>query len=84
MEHLVVRKMAPGSSQTFQAGELDDILRFGTAKMFAEADSADGAEQERIVWDDAAVDSLLDRTQAGDSGPGYMRQLSDRYETIER
>ena len=55
-----MRKMSHGSS--FGAGELDDILRFGTARLFAE----DGAsrEGERIAWDDAAVDRLLDRSTA--------------------
>eukprot|EP00966_Prymnesium_polylepis_P053789 1243146-Prymnesium_polylepis.1 len=68
MEHLVVRKMGAGSgAAAFQAGELDDILRFGTAKLFQDEDD-EGAD--RIVWDDAAVERLLDRRQAGDDDGG--------------
>ena len=59
MEHLVVRKMTPGAN-SFQAGELDDILRFGTAELFSE-EAKEGVD--RIVWDEGAVNRLLDRSQ---------------------
>ena len=45
MEHLVVRKMGSGTSgaAAFQAGELDDILKFGSSQLFV-----DDSEQESI------------------------------------
>ncbi len=44
--------------------ELDDILRFGTEDLFK--DDAD-SEENRIHYDDAAVDGLLDREQKVES-----------------
>ncbi|KAL1496220.1 hypothetical protein AB1Y20_016183 [Prymnesium parvum] len=65
MEHLVVRKMGTSGAAAFQAGELDDIIRFGTAKLFKDDDEA---SDDRIVWDDAAVERLLDRRDDAQKG----------------
>ena len=41
--------------------ELDDVLRWGTEALFKD-DENEGAEGEQeIVWDDGAVEALLDR-----------------------
>lgn len=51
-----------GSSMSKQ--ELDDILKFGTEELFK--DEGEGNDDEnRIVYDDAAVAQLLDRSQQG-------------------
>ena len=48
------------SANTMSKKELDDILRFGTEDLFK--DDADN-EENRIHYDDDAVDALLDRNQ---------------------
>lgn len=59
LTHLVVR---PGMGQNKTTGmsksEMDDILKFGTEQLFKEEN-----EEDLIVYDDAAIDGLLDRTQ---------------------
>lgn len=66
LTHLVVRpgmgggKQGPGASMSKQ--ELDDILKFGTEELFKEEE---GKEAEMIVYDDKAIDELLDRTKEG-------------------
>lgn len=48
--------------------ELDDVLRWGTEELFKDGEGGEGGEKERrgneqeIVWDDEAVDALLDRS----------------------
>ena len=58
LTHLVV---APGKKDgemaTLTKEEIDDILRFGTTDLFADKGKPD------IVYDDDAVDALLDRSQ---------------------
>jgi chromodomain-helicase-DNA-binding protein 4 len=75
LEHLVVRKMGSGGGGGAGGGgggaepgkaavrqeELDDILRYGTQDLFAE-ESAEAAAR-RIVYDDKALEELLDREQ---------------------
>lgn len=63
LTHLVVR---PGLGGAGKAGvmskqELDDILKFGTEDLFK--DENEKEEEDRIVYDDSAVDKLLDRSQ---------------------
>ena len=48
--------------------EIDDILKFGTEELFkdeVEGAGQDGESVDDIVYDDAAVDGLLDRSQGG-------------------
>ncbi|OVA08625.1 SNF2-related [Macleaya cordata] len=62
LEHLVVGKL---KAQNINQEELDDIIRYGSKELFAdESDEAGKARQ--IHYDDAAIDRLLDREQAGD------------------
>ncbi|KAI3902301.1 hypothetical protein MKW92_048806 [Papaver armeniacum] len=61
LEHLVVGKL---KAQNINQEELDDIIRYGSKELFAdESDEAGKARQ--IHYDDAAIDRLLDRDQAG-------------------
>jgi len=65
LTHLVVRPgMGSKNSGAMSKKELDDILKFGTEELFKEDENKDGTE-DRIVYDDAAIKKLLDRTQAG-------------------
>ncbi|KAF1751258.1 hypothetical protein GCK72_017812 [Caenorhabditis remanei] len=72
LNHLVVRAGLGGKEgKSMSKSELDDVLRWGTEELFKEdecvADTAEGEGAEKkstaqeIVWDDAAVDFLLDR-----------------------
>merc|ERR1712012_141565 len=46
--------------------EIDDILKFGTEELFKEEEvNEDGESANDIVYDDAAVNALLDRSQEG-------------------
>ncbi|KAI3873706.1 hypothetical protein MKX03_029436 [Papaver bracteatum] len=61
LEHLVVGKL---KAQNINQEELGDIIRYGSKELFAdESDEAGKAHQ--IHYDDAAIDRLLDRDQAG-------------------
>lgn len=44
--------------------ELDDILKFGTEELFKDEEEDEGSEC-RIVYDDQAIEKLLDRSQEG-------------------
>merc|ERR1712156_278409 len=68
LTHLVVQPGMFGQGKAnLSKKEIDDILKFGTEELFK-----DGAENEEegesandIVYDDAAVNQLLDRSQEG-------------------
>lgn len=66
LTHLVVRPGLGSKSTSMSKQELDDILKFGTEELFKEVENEgeDGAEN-RIVYDDKAINQLLDRTQQG-------------------
>ncbi|CAI2355389.1 unnamed protein product [Caenorhabditis sp. 36 PRJEB53466] len=87
LNHLVVRAGLGGKEgKSMSKSELDDVLRWGTEELFKEeealtADAADGGEtsekkkasEQEIVWDDAAIDFLLDRNKdepSADAGEG--------------
>ena len=53
-----------GQSASMSKKELDDILRFGTEDLFKDDDS----EENKIHYNDAAIDMLLDRDQVGEDG----------------
>lgn len=67
LDHLVVSKMNAKGETVFKAGELDDILRFGSQELFADEetpeDNKENPKMGTIFYDDVAVDSLLDRSQ---------------------
>uniref|UniRef100_A0A8R1HU68 Uncharacterized protein n=1 Tax=Caenorhabditis japonica TaxID=281687 RepID=A0A8R1HU68_CAEJA len=77
LTHLVVRAgLGAKDGKSMSKTELDDVLRWGTEELFKEEEpSAEGAEgdgkkanEQEIVWDDAAVDFLLDRNKE-EEGP---------------
>lgn len=62
LTHLVVRPgLGSKAAQAMSKRELDDILKFGTEEMFKDEEEAGG----RIVYDDRAIESLLDRSNEG-------------------
>ncbi|XP_066911580.1 chromodomain-helicase-DNA-binding protein Mi-2 homolog isoform X1 [Clytia hemisphaerica] len=62
LTHLVVRPgLGSKAAQTMSKRELDDILKFGTEEMFKDDEENDG----RIVYDDKAIELLLDRSKEG-------------------
>jgi chromodomain-helicase-DNA-binding protein 4 len=91
LTHLVVRPGMGGNAANAVAGngekkvsantmskkELDDILRFGTEDLFKD----DENEENKIHYDDAAVEMLLDRNQVlpreeGEESEGLNEYLS--------
>merc|ERR1711981_1372463 len=67
LTHLVVQ---PGMSGQGKANlskkEIDDILKFGTEELFKDgAENDEGESVDDIVYDEAAVSQLLDRSQEG-------------------
>ncbi|CAL2045343.1 unnamed protein product [Caenorhabditis brenneri] len=81
LNHLVVRAGLGGKEgKSMSKSELDDVLRWGTEELFKEDDcvaegTAEGEGGEKkstaheIVWDDAAVDFLLDRDRKEEGAP---------------
>uniref|UniRef100_A0A914C339 Uncharacterized protein n=1 Tax=Acrobeloides nanus TaxID=290746 RepID=A0A914C339_9BILA len=66
LTHLVVRAGLGGQKgPSMSKNELDDVLRWGTEALFKDEDEG-GEKKEKqeqeIVWDDEAVDALLDRS----------------------
>nr|CAD2191886.1 unnamed protein product [Meloidogyne enterolobii] len=68
LTHLVVRAGIGQKGPSMSKTELDDVLRWGTEELFKdeEAQQGDGAgksTEQNIVWDDDAVDKLLERAE---------------------
>ena len=63
LTHLVVRPGMGARQASFSKKDLDDILRFGTTELFKEDEGSD-ENANRIHYDDAAIDRLLERNQA--------------------
>ncbi|CAI4226575.1 unnamed protein product [Auanema sp. JU1783] len=64
LTHLVVRAGLGQKGPSMSKSELDDVLRWGTEELFKDEEmTEDGKDKEEIVWDEAAVDALLDRTR---------------------
>ena len=64
LTHLVVQP-GMGGKANLSKKEIDDILKFGTEELFNEEETEEGESKNDIVYDDAAVSSLLDRSQEG-------------------
>uniref|UniRef100_A0A914YHV2 Uncharacterized protein n=1 Tax=Panagrolaimus superbus TaxID=310955 RepID=A0A914YHV2_9BILA len=69
LTHLVVRAGIGQKGPSMSKTELDDVLRWGTEELFKDDEpekDADGKEkkgnEQEIIWDDEAVEALLDRT----------------------
>ncbi|XP_064642044.1 chromodomain-helicase-DNA-binding protein 4-like isoform X3 [Lineus longissimus] len=64
LTHLVVRPGLGAKGGAMSKHELDEILKFGTEELFAAEDNKEG-DENKIVYDDAAISRLLDRSQQG-------------------
>ena len=64
LTHLVVQP-GMGGKANLSKKEIDDILKFGTEELFEETTNEEGESKNDIVYDDKAVDQLLDRSQEG-------------------
>jgi len=65
LTHLVVQPgMSGGNKANLSKKEIDDILRFGTEELF-NPETNDESDTNDIVYDNAAIDALLDRSQEG-------------------
>ncbi|KAK6104410.1 CHD C-terminal 2 domain family protein [Brugia pahangi] len=70
LTHLVVRAGIGQKGPSMSKSELDEVLRWGTEELFKEDETttAEGEQGEKktseqeIIWDDEAVDALLDRS----------------------
>ena len=65
LTHLVVRPGLGNKGSSMSKQELDDILKFGTEDLFTDGAQMDGSGESHIVYDDEAIEKLLDRTQEG-------------------
>jgi len=71
-----------GGKANLSKQEIDDILKFGTEELFKEEEGVneDGESPNDIVYDDAAVAALLDRSQEGveekEAGPMNISTVS--------
>ena len=61
LTHLVVQPGMNGNKANLSKKEIDDILRFGTEELFNQTDD----DADEFVYDDAAIEALLDRSQEG-------------------
>uniref|UniRef100_A0A914YFZ9 Helicase C-terminal domain-containing protein n=1 Tax=Panagrolaimus superbus TaxID=310955 RepID=A0A914YFZ9_9BILA len=69
LTHLVVRAGIGQKGPSMSKTELDDVLRWGTEELFKDGEpekDSNGKEkkgnEQEIIWDDEAVEALLDRT----------------------
>merc|ERR1712156_773078 len=68
LTHLVVQPGMFGQGKAnLSKKEIDDILKFGTEELFADEGETneEGESANDIVYDDAAINQLLDRSQEG-------------------
>ncbi|KAI1709997.1 CHDCT2 domain-containing protein [Ditylenchus destructor] len=62
LTHLVVRAGIGQKGPSMSKTELDDVLRWGTEELFKDDEEGENKTNEQaIVWDDKAVDALLER-----------------------
>jgi chromodomain-helicase-DNA-binding protein 4 len=66
LTHLVVRAGIGQKGPTMSKTELDDVLRWGTEELFKDGEEAGEGDDKKasenaIIWDDEAVNALLDR-----------------------
>lgn len=73
LTHLVVRAGIGQKGPSMSKSELDDVLRWGTEELFKEDEGGEPGEngekkgnEQEIIWDDEAVDALLDRATGED------------------
>lgn len=76
LTHLVVRAGIGQKGPSISKNELDDVLRWGTKELFKdEDDTSEGSDknfnEQAIVWDDKAVDALLERKDNEKTSSGF-------------
>ncbi|KAI6178175.1 hypothetical protein M3Y98_00472300 [Aphelenchoides besseyi] len=76
LTHLVVRAGNAQKNVALSKNELDDMLRWGTEELFKEEDESN---ENRIVWDDQAIEALLQRTTSTDDTGAEKKDWSDDY-----
>lgn len=63
--------------------ELDDVLRWGTEELFKEEEAVEQGKssEHNIVWDDRAVDALLERggEEEGDTEANERKDWANDY-----
>ncbi|CAD5232400.1 unnamed protein product [Bursaphelenchus xylophilus] len=72
LTHLAIRNN--NKQTTMSKSELDDVLRWGTEELFKEEE-----DQIQIVWDDEAVDALLQRAEEADKETGEKKDWANDY-----
>lgn len=76
LTHLVVRSNNTDAGPSLTKKELDDVLRWGAEELFKDD------EEHEIVWDDDAVNVLLDRDShetPKDENGGERKDLANDY-----
>ncbi|KAK0409561.1 hypothetical protein QR680_004620 [Steinernema hermaphroditum] len=84
LNHLVVRAGIGQKGPSMTKSELDDVLRWGTEELFKDDDGEKRASEQEIIWDDAAVDALLDRNteekkKGEEGGEGQEKHWTNEY-----
>lgn len=74
LTHLVVRAGIGQKGPSMSKTELDDVLRWGTEELFKDEeptadDKEKKANEHEIIWDDEAVDALLNRATGDEPKP---------------
>ncbi|PRQ42235.1 putative DNA helicase chromatin regulator PHD family [Rosa chinensis] len=75
LEHLVVGRL---KARNINQEELDDIIRYGSKELFADENDEAGKSRQ-IHYDDAAIERLLDREQAGDDDTPLEEEDEDGF-----
>jgi chromodomain-helicase-DNA-binding protein 4 len=84
LTHLVVRAGIGQKGPAMSKNELDDVLRWGTEELFKDDEGGDEkkSNEHAIIWDDEAVDALLDRVTGEEpktSGTGEKKDWTNEY-----
>lgn len=86
LTHLVVRAGIGQKGPSMSKTELDDVLRWGTEELFKDDENAAASEEKKandheIIWDDEAVDALLDRSAISKPQPteGEKKDWTNEY-----
>ncbi|CAD5214812.1 unnamed protein product [Bursaphelenchus okinawaensis] len=83
LTHLVVRAGIGQKGPSMSKTELDDVLRWGTEELFKDEENEDKDKKDNdheIVWDDEAVEALLDRGgPADEQAPEKKEHWTNEY-----
>uniref|UniRef100_A0A914HC26 Chromodomain-helicase-DNA-binding protein 4 n=1 Tax=Globodera rostochiensis TaxID=31243 RepID=A0A914HC26_GLORO len=83
LTHLVVRAGIGQKGPSMSKTELDDVLRWGTEELFKEEEAVEQGKssEHNIVWDDRAVEALLERgaEEEGDTEANDRKDWANDY-----